>query len=344
MKTNTEERTERLVERLLEAISDSTTPEIGTLVGHRWPDDDVWLCFFIAKKFIPKVAEAKIIFVNAGETLPGSTHNPSVIHFDTGRGEYDHHGKFSKENGKVPERTCSAMVLAQKLGLNEPGLKPLLELVKAVDNIKLLPKTSVHFAIEGYPRLPEFKKPDGQIDWQKVQERVFELFEIIYNQEKARMRAQDNFKKAEWTTLPNGLKVASILGHPECREAAFEAGAAVVVWTQPKGPNKFYTGIQRNRNFPELRLDKVAVALRFAEAQAREMDVQGKNLTYIGRGEPIFSWYLHDSLGLVLNGSRSWQLTKPEEFTKLLPREIVGLVHEALTAIPSNVISRWDNK
>jgi hypothetical protein len=138
---------EELVDRILEIAFNETAPEIKTLVGHRFPDDDVWLCCWMAKRFIPKAAEAQIVFVNAGEALPGSEGDPSVLHFDTGGGDYDQHGRGF-------ERSCSAALLAEKMEIldKHPGLKPLIEMVTAVDNVEPLPPTSVHYAIEGYPR------------------------------------------------------------------------------------------------------------------------------------------------------------------------------------------------
>lgn len=334
-----EERTDELVEKLMATLKSSSDVEIKTLVGHRFPDDDVWLCCWIARKFIPQVVNnAQIIFVNAGESLPDAEGDSSVVHFDTGGGKDDQHGKQLKNSS-------SAHLLTERLGfLEDPGLKPLLELVRMVDNIELLPATSIHFTIEGYPRLPEFKKLDGTIDWQKIQERVFELFEIVYNQETQRVQSRKNLEQyAEWTILPNGIKIASLFWHPELREAAFEERAAVVVWTQSRGKDKFYVGIQRHRKYPFLHLGDVVEMLRFREAKVRGINVEGKNLRYIGRGELVSSWYLHDSLGLILSGSRSWKL-EPEEYTKLSPREIAGLVYRALGNIPREVVSRWNNR
>jgi hypothetical protein len=324
------QRTENLVDLIIRLSLEETMPEVKTLVGHRFPDDDTWLCIWIAKKFIPKADKAEIVFVNAGETLPGSEEDSSVLHFDTGGGEYDQHRK-----GLL--RGSSATLLAKKLGLLEdPGLKPLLEMTEKVDHVKPLPVTSIHFIIEGYPR--KFKNTDRTTNWQKVQERVFELFDIVYDQETARIQAKEKLHKyAEWHTLPNGIKVASILWHPECREAAFEAGAYAVVWTTSRGPNHFYTGIQTNRKYPMLFLDNVAAALRDQENKVRRINGQNQDLRSIGRTGP---WYLHDSKHLILNGSRTWK-PKEEEYTKLAPRQIVGLVHLALSAIPREIVSRW---
>lgn len=333
-------RTGKLVDLILGLAFAELTSEVKVLVTHRWPDDDALLGIWVGKKFVPKMANAKVVLVNAGEILPGSEEDPSVWHFDTGGGENDQHGKELKD-------TCSTVLLVERLGLSDDlGLKPLLEMATAVDNIAILPPTSIHFTIEGYPRHRDFKNPDGTINWEKVQESTFQLFDIVYNQETARVQSRANLMKyAEWTTLANGIKVASLLWHPELREAAFEAGAAVVVWTQSRGKNRFYTGIQRNRQYPQLYLDNVAATLRQLEAQVRSIsiNVTGKNLLYIGREGPVNTWYLHDGLGLILNGSRSWKPTE-DEHTKLVPRQIVGLIHKTLSFIPREVVSRWNKK
>ena len=324
---------EQLVHRLVELIPDEKVAEVKTLVVHRFPDDDCWLCLWQARKFIPKTADAEVVFVNAGERVPGSDGDESVLHFDTGGGEYDQHGRRL-------QRSCSAAILAEGLGhLEDPGLKPLLEMVTAVDNVEPLPSTSIHYAIEGYPRM--LKNPDGTIDWQKVQNRVFELFEIVYTRETRSAQARENLQRhAEWTSLPNGLRVAALLWHPELREAAYEAGAAVVIWTISKGKKGFYVGIQRNRNYPELRLGIAALHLREAEAETRGINTAGKNLSYVGGGQPIPTWFLHDSSALILSGSRSWKL-KEDEFTKLTPRETVMLTHQALSRISRDKVAQW---
>ncbi len=182
---------------------------------------------------------------------------------------------------------------------------------------------------------------NGGIDWSKVQERVFELFDIIYNQEKGRAQSrEDLLKVAKFYDLPNGLRVTAILWEPRLREAAFEAGAAVVVWTQSRGKKGFYVGVQRNRNFLKLRLDGVVAALRAAEAKIRGIDVRGQDLGYVDREGPISNWFLHESRALILSGSRTWKLEK-NAYTRLSSGYIVKLVRQALSAIPDNLVSSW---
>ena len=332
LKKEEKTRTLNLVDLLLQIVLKKPV----TLVGHRFPDDDVWLCFWLAQKFLVPGAEIRYLFVNAGETLPESKENGEVHHFDTGGGKRDQHGRGRKKS--------SARRLAEELGLleNHLGLLPLLKMVDAVDNASPLPPTSIHFIVEGLPRHPHYRKPDGT-NWNGVRERVFELFDIVYGQETQRIQSRNNLEKhCEWTTLPNGLKIAVLLGHPELRDAAFEQGAMVVVWTQWQGKNHFYTGIPRNRQLPRLCLDGVAAALRATETFERGIDATNKDLHYIGRGVVEPCWYLDESLALILNGSRTW---KPEEneYTRLAPRRIVGIVTSVLSKIPKDMVSQWRN-
>lgn len=329
-----ENKLANLVDRLIEALAaeNQLVAPVKTLVGHRWPDGDVWFNWWIAKKWIPTAKDAKIVFVRAGEILPGSEGDPSVIHFDTGGGEFDQHGKSLIDK-------ASASLLVERLGLQEdPGLKSLLEMVEAADNVRPLPPTSIHYAMEGYPR--RYRRPDGIIDWETVQARVFELFDIIYEQETQRAESRKELEKhTSWIILPNKIKVAMILWHPHLREAAFEKGAHVVVWTITRKPHKFWVGIQMNRNFPQLHLRGVVVKLRKAEAEKRDIDVQGRTLGYIGQEGVVGStWFIHDSLNLVLSGSRSHPL-RDEEFTLLAPGQIVDLVCLALSRIPQERVA-----
>ena len=324
---------EETIDRLLEILLNEGQQKIETLVTHKYPDDDALLCLWIAKNFIPNTREAKIIFVNAGTIIPGTEDDPSVLYFDTGFGQYDNHAKGLK-------RSCSAKLLVEKLNLpKDNGLKPLIDLAVSADNIDPMPIRDIHYIIAGYPQ--KFRASgNGEIDWEKVQERVFELFDIVYGQEKGRNESRIRFQKIGRTTkLPNGIKVASILNNPSCRETAFEEGAAVVIWTQHKGKG-FYTGIAVNRKYPIL-LDNVVANLRFQENKIRSIDGSEENLRCAGKRNEDDPWFLYDNKKLILNGSRSFTPNE-EQFTKLVPDTIIGAVHRSLSAIPRDVVSGWN--
>lgn len=308
----------------------SKFPTVVTkLVTHQWPDDDAWLCLWMAYRFIPQAFAAEVVFVNAGTTLEGSENDVTVLHFDTGHGEFDHHGKEGLG------RTCSAAMLAEWLGLSDDaGLQALLELTTSVDNAEKVSPTSIHFLIEGYPRL--LKGSDGKTDWKLVQERVFELYEIIYGQERDKVQKRGELNQyARWRALRNGIRICTLFGRPDLRDPAFEAGAAVVIWTKYKGKNKFDVGVSRNRNFPSLHLDHVVAWLRNREAAVRRADTSCEDLFSMGK---YMSWFLHDSHGLILHGGKTWTPTA-EERTMLTPREIEEAIIDALMGTPKHMLN-----
>ena len=327
-----EQKVDELVDQLLELLEHPDAPKIEKLVTHKFPDDDSLLCLWMAKKFIPRTSKAEIVFVNAGELLPGSAGNPAILHFDTGNAEFDHHS-----NGRY--QTCSAMLLAEKLGRqNDPGLAPLLEMATAVDSVQEISYTSIHFIIEGLPR--ECKHPDNSVDWTTVIQEVFRMFNIIYGQAISRAEAAKAYKEhAQVTKLPNGIKACFLPGIPQGRNAAFKDGAHVVIWTQhrkdpeDKSQMLLYVGIQINRHSPHILLDYVAAALRFAEAKKRQIKVKGR-LDYTGEG---ISWFLHPRKKLILHGSRT-SVPAKEIRTLLTPTEIPGIVHNILKRIPANTV------
>jgi len=318
------------IQALLKALLEANEQPIKKLVTHNHPDDDAWACLWMAKRFFPRAKDAEIVFVNSGEILPGTEDNPSVLHFDTGLGKFDQHSKGI-------ERGCSATLLLSSIDKKEwPHFKTIIDLAVATDNIDPLPHHSSHFVISGYSH--SFKEKD-KVDWKKVQERVFEIFDILYGQEKERNNSKLVFERINsMTILPNGIKVASILWNPRCREAAFEAGADVVIWTQKKG-NRFYTGIQSNRKYP-VYLDKVVSVLRIEELFQRKDQRKVESFHAIIRSYDGDPWFLHDSKRLILNGSYSHEL-KEGEFTVLSPDRIVGKVQRALSNIPVETVSSW---
>jgi hypothetical protein len=317
--------TENLVDRIVRLALDQDSPEIRTLVVHNWPDTDAWLCLWVAKKFVRKAEGAEIVFVRSGEILAGSEDDPSVLHFDTGGGKYDQHGK------SLP-RTSSAVLLAQGLEIHDnPGLKALLELTVMVDNVEEIAPTNIHYIIEGLPRI--HLNTDNEPDWTTVQKTVFDMFDIVYGQEASRQKSRDDLEKlAGFYTLPNGLRFTELLGCPRLREAAFERGADVVLWTERK-KNGFYVGVQVNRRSGVL-LSSIAVNLRRAEAAKRGLTLED-DFTFVGQKGT--NWFLHDSLKLILCGSRTHELTG-DEFTKLTVQQICQVVGETLEKIPEQVV------
>lgn len=316
--------------RVITDLSRKVSRKFRVLVGHINPDEDVWLGFWIAERFGLCEESVEYRFVPAGTALPGSANDPTVMHVDTGGGEFDQHGRSL-------EMACSAGLLAKKLGITEdPGLKAILEWVTIVDNAAAkLPPTHVHFQVTALPRQRSCQNESGETDWMKVKERVYEIFDNIYNQEVSRIRAELDLPRfALWKAVSQEggrqtIKVCFLFERPYLREAAYQKGADVVVWTtrnDKKG--RYYVGVQVSRD-SVVRLSRTAALLRFGEARKRGVELSPQDLTYIGQKEPLLGWFLHDSLKLVLCGSPKAPL-QDHEYTLLSPQEIEKLVCIAL--------------
>ena len=139
-------------------------------------------------------------------------------------------------------------------------------------------------------------------------------------------------------TLKNGLKLGTIWHRPHLRQAAFDAGCDVGMWTQDlKGDRKglFYPAIQAHEETdPHLKLDSVIAGIRFAEAAKRGSDTKGINMRIWGQHKNLFGgWFMHDSCRFIACGTRAHELEK-HECTLLSEREILNIIVARLEKEP----------
>ncbi len=310
--------------------------KINTLVGHERPDADVFLCFWIALRFGLCIVNPLYRFVRSGERLESGEGDPQVLHVDTGLGEFDTHGKGLG-------RTCAAALLAERLGIEDlPGIADLLEWVTKIDNAELLlDYTDMSYYILDLPKLEEVKDWRGRVEWVKVVNLAYREFDRQYQRglQRHQNRTIDLPKYAQWIMTPKKeIRVCTILDRSYLRITAFEAGADVVVWTQPMD-GAFHAGVDINPTGEspdrvELReslsLQAAAAVLRWQEGQKRGLDLDVSELVYWGQLPPVPNWFLYDSNKLIRCGSGTHPLRKEEEFTKLTGEEIVQAVIASL--------------
>lgn len=301
------------------------------LVTHERPDTDAYLCLWAAARFVVKTDNFVVAFVRAGEQLtPEDMEGHRVLHMDTGLGELDQHGKRLG-------RTSSFELFCKAHGLMEDdALEPLIELSRATDNVEEINRTSVHYVFKGLAH-HYTDRQTKETDWDGVVTAAFGILDIFYGQAQSRLISVEDFKRlGRMEALDNGLKVAQIFHQPRLREAAFQAGADVVVWTvdlkRGDFKGKFYVGIQTNRNSP-VTLKSVMSGLRIAEAARRGLkpeQTQGHDFGAVGKKDLFGSWYLHDSEKLIVCGSNAHPLEYLTEFTRLNPGEILKIVCDRL--------------
>lgn len=293
------------------------------VVTHVRPDFDAWLSYWLIVKFMPGARDAELIFVPAG-TQWTERDDETVVHVDTGLGKFDQHGKCLV-------RSCSALLVAEALGIAEdPRLSALLELATVVDNAEEVEATSIVKQFRAYPAVfvdPKTRQPD----WNVVKERVFQALDIVYDQESNREAARKEFEKGSRQRITlNGLRLVLLDDRPHLRGPAFEAGADVAVWFLPRGQNRFYVGVVANNRTLKLHLDYVAYCLRWWEANTAGITVENDDELYNhGTVGPAGKWFLHDSGNIILYGSNTHPLPE-NECTRLMRKRIEDIVFEAL--------------
>lgn len=298
------------------------------LVTHYYPDSDAICCLWAAAKFIAKDAEHTLCFVPAGDKLPADdAEGYRVLEMDTGKGELDQHEKRLK-------RASSFALFCEKYGLSDdPGIVPILEMSRKADNVEDMSRTELHFVFRGLAY--HYTDKNKEVDWQAVCDYAFIALDILYSQGRQRAKSTQELSSIMHRyELPNGVVLATVWWRPALRDAAFESGADVVMFTQniDRKANLFYVGIQTNRK-SRVTLETVISGIRLAEAQKREVETAGHDLRAIGIDPHFGGWFMHDSLKLVACGTRGHPL-EGDEFTKLTPQEILGVLRERLGKLP----------
>ena len=330
--------TESTTETSVEAAPAETPAKLPIkIVTHFYPDPDALASIWAAIRFLANAQgrECHPIFVKAGEGLPAEDYDGfEVITVDTGRGALDQHGK------NLGEMSSFRLFCAQYGLLEDPGMKPIIELTVLSDNVRhsKIPATSIHFVLKGLPYY--FKDPKSkEVDWSAVVNEACKLFDIIYDQACMQAKAVKDFQTfGRVVTLKNGIKLGAIWHRPHLRQAAFDSGCDVVMWTQDlKGERKgkFYPAIQAHEETdPHLKFESVIAGIRFAEAAKRGTDTKGVDMRAWGQHKELFGgWFMHDSCRFAACGTRAHEL-ELAECTLLTEREILDIVKARLEKEP----------
>ncbi|MCX6820198.1 MAG: hypothetical protein NT019_02895 [Candidatus Adlerbacteria bacterium] len=301
------------------------------LVTHLHPDTDAMVCIWAATRFLVGTnEEVSYHFVRSGETLlPDEMAGFRVLHMDTGLGELDQHALDYT-------RTSSFELMCKKYGwLEDEALRPILEMTIATDNVEVVDPTSVHYVLKGL-HYHFYDKETKESDWGEVCGNAFLILDLLYGQWKQKVKARKDLTvHAGFNELKGGVRFTTILTRPQLRDAAYENGADVVMWTHvldwKKRDKDFMVGIQVNR-MSTVTLECVMADIREAEAKKRNVSVEGKNLQAHGKDSAFGGWYLHGSKKLIVCGSRSNPLAEGEQ-TMLAPGEIVNIIRNRLVRV-----------
>lgn len=286
---------------------------IEKIILYSGADFDALFSSWLFVRNVPFAKYAKFDFVKIGETWKNQSvdSDPAVVHIDTGGGKFDHHGGKNKS---------ATRIMVSELGLeDEPALKRLLSLIEAYENADKMEFYAPSQLITGWYYL-------YRTNPKLVLERAFEVFDILYGQEKQRIGIEAKSSQVDWREI-DGKKLAVLDEIAQLRDWCFDNGASVVVWKNTNNGVPYY-GVQVSRQ-EDLSLSKVVAALRRAEAVARNVELGEVNLEMIEEVEKLPGWYLHHSGKLILCGSRKKPLKK-HEVSLLSFEQIVKIISENL--------------
>jgi len=273
-----------------------------TIVTHYSPDFDGIPAIWILKKFHPDFADAKIVFLPAGETLddkPAGS-DPDVIHVDTGGGPFDHH--------ETKEYTCAAKLvwewIKKERKITDDVIERLMPMIIAYDHGK---------EVEWKDALDdkyEFMMPALIDGWKILYPGQYERI-LEYG-----MKCMD----AVYAIMKSKVEAEKILANGIIFETRW--GKAVGVETDNEGVLQL--GEKMGYSLVAKK-DPKRKSLRIYGRSDRGVDLS-QAYEKIKKLDPQARWFLHASGCLLLNGSSKQPKMNP---TKLSLKEVIDVLKRA---------------
>lgn len=260
---------------------------VSVIVGHLSPDLDCLCAMWLLRRW-HGLMDATLRFVPAGQTLDGAPvdRDPQVIHVDTGRGRFDHHG--------VADHQLSATELVRRaVAPDDSVLQRMAQAVTRLDHALATGGTAPDICdlIDGYnalyPAAPE-----------AVATAMFANFDAWYAQEAKQVRLEAAFAHRIEFETPWGLGIAMESDDGGSSRLAFGAGAVLYAYRDGKGN----MGIAAKSRGP-VDLTQVLYDLK--------------------RIDPDADWYLHPSRRLLLCGTPK---SPPRVPSRLTLEELAGVL------------------
>lgn len=265
-----------------------------TLVTHYSPDLDAITSCWLIKKYFPGWKNASLKFVPAGETLDevsSSVANSSLIHVDTGMGQFDHHQSDKKTSAsRLVLDYIKSKYLIKKNDLE--AMERFVDTVTFIDNfneIFLTDPESDIWELNLYQLIDGIQNiyADDEITCQTV----FVMLDAALINFKHKIRAEAEIKK--------GLILKTRWGKTLFMENRVEESIKLA---QKKG---FALIVRRNPDNGSIRIK--------ARPDTKEDLV--KLFECLKQADPKATWFLHSSKRIVLNGSLKNPKTKPSTLT-----------------------------
>lgn len=279
------------------------------IVTHKSCDLDGITSVWLLKRFFPGWSSADVLFVPAGEKLPGvyekegeaieKVDGKEVIHVDTGMGMLDHH-QFDDKNVCAASLTLD-FILSQPHNLLSQNLKKqevarrMVEVVIGVDHFQEVfledPLASSHdFSLVGIIDGLKFQYPG---DDKRVMEFGIVCLDALLHTFENKMWAEKEIeeKGIEFDTKW-GKGMAIETANDTVLKLAQKMGYVIAVRKDPKQGSLRIKARPKRRviNYREKEMQDITIDLTFLYEKLKKMD-------------PSATWFLHSSKRMLLNGS-----------------------------------------
>jgi hypothetical protein len=272
------------------------------IVTHIFPDLDAIAAAWLLIRFHPDFSETDIKFVPAGGTYQNLAvdSDPTVIHVDTGLGQFDHHQLKTKTAAAelVFNHLKEEKLIAEK---HLAGLERLIKLVVAFDNFDdfFWPEPNHDRYDLELPELINNLKISGKLNDKELVYQGMLLLDAALTGLTIKSKSEQEIKTGRQFKTKWGKGIAVMSQNSSLSKLAQKLGFSVIVVKDPK------TGFAsvKSQPKPEIDLEPVYLKLKAADPQA--------------------SWFFHQSRHIISNGSRHNQAVKA---TSLDLEEIIKIV------------------
>lgn len=254
---------------------------MNIIVTHQSVDLDAITSCWLIKRFLPDWKDAELTFIPAGSTFDDIPPDlkPSIIHVDTGLGQFDHHqtDEYTSASKRVYEYLVGKSHIPSKF---QKALDKLITIVNDLD----------HFGEVNYPEaasdrydfllsqiIEGLKTPLH--DDKKITEMGFILLDAVFQILKNKVKAEETIKEGFVFHSKWGKSLAIESKNEEAVKLALKSGFKFIV---KKDPDR---GNARIKTIPDKKLDLTPLYNKI-----KRYDKKG-------------TWFLHVSKNMLLNSS-----------------------------------------
>ncbi|MBU2052284.1 hypothetical protein KKH13_03730 [Patescibacteria group bacterium] len=274
------------------------------IVTHIFPDLDAIGAAWLLVRFHPDYSQTDFAFVPAGDTYNNQPvdSDPSVIHVDTGMGQFDHHQLSAQTSAS--QLVFNYLKQANHITLkHQAALERLVKVIVDIDNFAdcFWPEASADRYDLTLSEIINNLKISGRLNDKELIYQGMILLDAVLTGLMIKIKVEAEIKSGQEFASPWGKAIAVESKHSLLSKLAQKLGYALVVRKEPK------TGFVSIKSQPKPTIDLESIYRQLKTADTKA------------------SWFFHQSRHIIVNGSRHSPAVKP---TVLSLEEIVAIVNQ----------------